>query len=130
MNIKGRLMEAEDSNKLCKESNILISRMSIECRRMFTDFRRIAQVGIVRQVQKDQKERDDVNDEAQNDDWIATDFVRRSSAQQSKGDATAHLSNSNENTRQSHQLFRRLANRLCKSNTRRINTAEKRKLKT
>lgn len=117
-------MEAVDSNKLCdEESNVLISRMSIRCRRMLTNLHSVAQVGIAWQVQKDQKERNDVYDEAENDDWIASDFVRCTSAQQSKGDSTTHFSNSNENTRQSHQLLRGPANRLCKSNTRRINTA-------
>lgn len=96
--------------------------------RFFTDFRCISEVCYVWQIQKDQKERDDMNNEAQDDDGIAADFIRCPSAQQPKGNSPAHFSDSDENSRQPHQLLRRLANRFCKSNTRRVNTAEKREL--
>ena len=89
-----------------------------------TDFLCITQIGVIRQIQKDQKECDDVNDEAKNNYRVAANFVCYSIPHQTKRNTSKHLPNTNKYSGKTDKLLCWLADSLGKSNAGWINTAK------
>lgn len=99
----GRAMATADLNKLRMGQNAsseCASVMTIDkCdRRALTDVGCVTEIGVVWDVQEDQEEGDEVNNEAENDDWIAADFCGNARAHQAKGYPAKDLTDADTNS--------------------------------
>lgn len=91
-----------------------------------TDVGCVTEIGIVGDVQKDQKERQRVNNEPEDYDRISSDFVCNSSAHKAERNSTSYFTDADENSWKSHQLFCWFTDCLRKANAGGVNATEER----